>query len=160
MKVKDVKAFPQMSHLKASPPCCGSPTSDSEPPLGDTVAWFCLFFKKASLRLAFLLRVDGLAFFLALPGLSEARPLSLASREKEKVEGQVEGQVEGRPTSGRGPDIWLLVTHNCHFVVLLNQRFSGDTRYSNMLLQKSNQSTHNCGNLHEIEFSSSNHSIQ
>ena len=45
-----------------------------------------LFFRKASLRLAFLPRVDGLAFFLVLPGLSEVRLLSFASREKEIVE--------------------------------------------------------------------------
>ena len=95
--LSDLKVFPQMSHLKASSPCCGSPTPGSTPPSGDTGTGFCLFFKKASLRLAFLLRVDGLGFFLVLPGLSEARPLSIASREKEKVEPILREKMKTKP---------------------------------------------------------------
>ena len=85
-----------MSHLNVSSPCFGSLTSGSTSLSGATGAGFCFFFKKASFRLAFLLSVDGLGFFLILPGVSEARPLSLASREKEKEEPTLtfEGEVE------------------------------------------------------------------
>ena len=54
--------------------------------MGVTAAGQRFFFKKSSLRLAFLLRVDGLAFFFFLI-LSKAKGvLCLVSREKEKVE--------------------------------------------------------------------------
>ena len=53
--------------------------------MGVTAAGQRFLFKKSFLRLAFLLRVDGLAFFFFL--LSTAKGiLCLVSREKEKVE--------------------------------------------------------------------------
>ena len=53
--------------------------------MGVTAAGQRFFFKKSRLRLAFLLRVDGLAFFFFL--LSKAKgTLCLVSREKEKLE--------------------------------------------------------------------------
>ena len=48
-----------------------------------TAAGCCFFSKNSFLRLAFLLRVEGLLFFL-VPGDKGALPL--VSREKEKVE--------------------------------------------------------------------------
>ena len=50
------------------------------------------------MRLAFLLSVDGLGFFfLVLPGVSEARPLSLASSEKEKEEPILRQKLKAKP---------------------------------------------------------------
>ena len=54
--------------------------------MGVTAAGQRFFFKKSRLRLAFLLSVDGLDFFLVLPWVAKTRPLSLVSREKENVE--------------------------------------------------------------------------
>ena len=51
--------------------------------LPGTAAGLCFFFRNSALRLAFLLCVEGLTFFL----VRGAEPLlSLVSREKEKVE--------------------------------------------------------------------------
>ena len=56
--------------------------------------------RNASLRLAFLLRVDGLGFFLSgiLAWMSKATPL--VSREKEKLEPMVRENLKAEP--------WLL----------------------------------------------------
>ena len=53
-----------------------------------SAAGFSFFFKNSSLRLAFLLLVDGLGifFWVALLLVSKAGTFSLVSREKEKVE--------------------------------------------------------------------------
>ena len=53
-----------------------------------SAAGFCFLFKNSSLRLAFLLIVEGLGIFLkvALLLVSKAGTLSLVSREKEKAE--------------------------------------------------------------------------
>ena len=109
----DLKPFPQMLHLEVSSPCFGSPTV---PPQAqhllqwtqDQVQGFASFFRKASLRLAFLLRVDGLAFFLVLPGLSEARLLSFASREKEIVEPILREKLKAKPWSA---NVWQRSRH-------------------------------------------------
>ena len=86
------------------------PTPGSTPPSVDTGSGtgFCLFFRKASLRLAFLLRVDGLAFFLVFPGLSEARPLSFASREKEIDEPILREKLKAKP---RSANVWHRSRH-------------------------------------------------
>ena len=57
-------------------------------------------FRNTSLRLAFLLRVDGLGFFLSgiLAWMSKANPL--VSREKEKLEPMVRENLKAEP--------WLL----------------------------------------------------
>ena len=57
-------------------------------------------FRNTSLRLAFLLRVDGLGFFLSgiLAWMSKATPL--VSREKEKLEPMVRENLKAEP--------WLL----------------------------------------------------
>ena len=67
--LSDLKAFPQISHLNVSSPFCGRSaarscrsTSTSK----DTGAGFCFLCRNASFRLAFLLSVDGLDFFLVL----------------------------------------------------------------------------------------------
>ena len=54
-------------------------------------------FRKASLRLAFLLMVDGLGFFLSgiLAWISKASPL--VSREKEKFELMVRENLNAKP---------------------------------------------------------------
>ena len=52
------------------------------------------FFKKSSLRFAFLLRVDGLFFFLEGRGVSFH---SLESREKVKVEPMVRENLKALP---------------------------------------------------------------
>ena len=41
--------------------------------------------------------MDGLDFFLVLPVVAKARPLSLVSREKEKVEMIVREKLEAKP---------------------------------------------------------------
>ena len=51
--------------------------------MGLATAGFCFFFKNSSLRLAFLLSVEGLLIFL-VTGDTDA--LILVSKEKEKVE--------------------------------------------------------------------------
>ena len=64
--------------------------------MGVTAAGQRFFFKKSSLRLAFLLRVDGLAFFFFL--LSTAKgTLCLVSREKEKVEAMLREKLISIP---------------------------------------------------------------
>ena len=95
--MSDLKLFPQMAHLNMSSPCFGNPTSGSTSLSRGTGAGFSFFFKKASFRLAFLLSIDGLGFFLILPGVSEARPLSLASREKEKEEPTLREKLKTKP---------------------------------------------------------------
>ena len=62
-----------------------------------TAAGFCFFSKNPFLRLAFLLRVEGLLFFL-VPGDKGALPL--VSREKEKVEPMESEKLKATP--------WLL----------------------------------------------------
>ena len=52
------------------------------------------FFKNSSLRLMFLLRVDGLTFFLALLGRVS---LLLVSNEKEKVEPMAREKLKTMP---------------------------------------------------------------
>ena len=47
--------------------------------------------------------LDGLAIFLVLPGLSEARPLSFDSREKEIVEPILRDKLKAKPRSG---NVW------------------------------------------------------
>ena len=52
---------------------------------GDIDSGLCFFFRNSSLRLAFLLRVDGLFFLkVALALVSKPDASSLVSREKEK----------------------------------------------------------------------------
>ena len=51
-----------------------------------SAAGFSFLFKNSSLRLAFLLIVDGLGIFLGVALVSKAGTLSLVSREKEKAE--------------------------------------------------------------------------
>ena len=64
--------------------------------MGVTAAGQRFFFKKSRLRLAFLLRVDGLAFFFFL--LSKAKgTLCLVSREKEKVEPMLREKLISKP---------------------------------------------------------------
>ena len=53
--------------------------------MGVTAAGQCFFFKKSSLRLAFLLRVEGLAFFFFFVAKAKGA-FCLVSKEKEKVE--------------------------------------------------------------------------
>ena len=71
-----------------------SPTASS---VGMTGAGFCFFSRNSFLRLAFLLRVEGLLFFL-VPGDKDALPL--VSREKEKVEPMESEKLKATP--------WLL----------------------------------------------------
>ena len=52
----------------------------------DEGAGFCFFFKNSSLRLAFLLRVEGLGFFFLKGPTLVSKVLFLVSREKENVE--------------------------------------------------------------------------
>ena len=61
----------------------------------DTGAGFCFFIRNSSLRLAFLLMVDGLGFFLALAWFTEA--ITLVSREKEKLEPAVRENLNTKP---------------------------------------------------------------
>ena len=64
--------------------------------MGVTAAGQRFFFKKSSLRLAFLLRVDGLVFFFFL--ISKAKgALCLVSREKEKVEPMLREKLISKP---------------------------------------------------------------
>ena len=86
------------------------PTPGSTPLSVDTSTGtgFCLFFRKGSLRLAFLLRIDGLAIFLVLPGLYESRPLSFASREKEIVEPILREKLKAKPWSA---NVWQRSRH-------------------------------------------------
>ena len=64
--------------------------------MGVTASGQRFFFKKSRLRLAFLLRVDGLAFFFFL--LSKAKgTLCLVSREKEKVEPMLREKLISKP---------------------------------------------------------------
>ena len=66
---------------------CGSSTARVSTSTSEVAGvGFCFLCRNAALRLAFLLSVDGLDFFLVLPVVAKARPLSLVSREKEKVE--------------------------------------------------------------------------
>ena len=51
-----------------------------------SAAGFSFLFRNSSLRLAFLLIVDGLGIFLGVALVSKADTLSLVSREKEKAE--------------------------------------------------------------------------
>ena len=51
-----------------------------------SAAGFSFLFRNSSLRLAFLLIVDGLGIFLGAALVSKAGTLSLVSREKEKAE--------------------------------------------------------------------------
>ena len=62
-----------------------------------TAAGFCFFSKNSFLRLAFLLRVEGLLFFL-VPG--DKGTLPLVSREKEKMEPMETEKLKATP--------WLL----------------------------------------------------
>ena len=96
--LSDLKAFPQISQLNVFTPCCGSSaagwsTSTSE----NAVEGFCFLCKNAALRLAFLLSVDGLDFFLVLPWVAKTRPLSLVSREKENVELTEREKLKAKP---------------------------------------------------------------
>ena len=75
---------------------------------GDEGAGFRFLFRNTCLRLAFLLRVEGLGFFLVLPGISEARPLSLAPREKEKVEPILREKLKAKPWSA---NVWQRSRH-------------------------------------------------
>ena len=49
------------------------------------------------MRRAFLLSLEGLGLFLVLPGMFEAGPLSLASREKEKEEPILREKLKAKP---------------------------------------------------------------
>ena len=66
--------------------------SDSLFSASDSSDFFLL--KNSSLRLMFLLKVDGLAFFLALLGRAS---LLLVSREKEKVEPMLREKLNAMP---------------------------------------------------------------
>ena len=64
--------------------------------IGVAAAGQRFFFKNSSLRPAFLLKVDGLAFFFFL--LSKAKgTLCLVSREKEKVEPMLREKLISKP---------------------------------------------------------------
>ena len=65
--------------------------------MGVTAAGQCFFFKKSSLRLAFLLRVEGLAFFLFFFGAKAKGAFCLVSKEKEKVELMVREKLISMP---------------------------------------------------------------
>ena len=64
-----------------------------------SAAGFSFFFKNSSLRLAFLLLVDGLGifFWVALLLVSKAGTFSLVSREKEKVEPMEREKLKAKP---------------------------------------------------------------
>ena len=87
-----------MSHLKLSSRL-SRPTSGTTPGSRVTGAGFCFFFKKASFRLTFLLRVDGLFLFIVLLAVFvfETTPLPLASREKEKEEPILREKLKAKP---------------------------------------------------------------
>ena len=63
--------------------------------MGVTAAGQRFFFKKSSLRLAFLLRVEGLAFFFFVAKAKGA--FCLVSKEKEKVELMVSEKLISMP---------------------------------------------------------------
>ena len=65
--------------------------------MGVTAAGERFFFKKSSLRLAFLLRVEGLAFFLFFFGAKAKGAFCLVSKEKEKVELMVREKLISMP---------------------------------------------------------------
>ena len=67
---------------------------------GDIDSGLCFFFRNSSLCLAFLLRVDGLGFFLRglLAWMSKASPR--VSKEKEKLEPMMRENLKAEP--------WLL----------------------------------------------------
>ena len=65
--------------------------------LHSTGAGFCFLCRNASFRLAFLLSVDGLDFFLVFLVVANARPLSIVSREKEKLELIVREKLKAKP---------------------------------------------------------------
>ena len=63
--------------------------------------WALLLSQKLSLRLAFLLMVDGLFFFQALSLVTEVGAISLVSREKEKLEPVVREKENTNPWLAR-----------------------------------------------------------
>ena len=63
--------------------------------LPGTAAGLCFFLRNSSLRLAFLLMVDGLFFFQVL--VTEVGAISLVSREKEKLEPVVREKENTNP---------------------------------------------------------------
>ena len=66
--------------------------------MGVTAAGQRFFFKKSSLRLAFLLRVEGLAFFFFFFFVAKAKgAFCLVSKEKEKVELMVREKLISMP---------------------------------------------------------------
>ena len=66
----------------------------------DTGAGFCFFFRNSSLRLAFLLMVDGLGFFLERALAWVSRAGTPVSRVKEKLEPTMRENLN--------PELWLL----------------------------------------------------
>ena len=69
--------------------------------LPGTAAGLCFFLRNSSLRLAFLLMVDGLFFFQALSLVTEVGAISLVSREKEKLEPVVREKENTNPWLAR-----------------------------------------------------------
>ena len=67
--------------------------------LPGTAAGLCFFLRNSSLRLAFLLMVDGLFFFQVL--VTEVGAISLVSREKEKLEPVVREKENTNPWFAR-----------------------------------------------------------
>ena len=91
--------------------------------LHSTGAGFCFLCRNASFRLAFLLSVDGLDFFLVLPVVAKARPLSLVSREKEKLELIVREKLKAKPwpdVQAFGCQGGVTFIHRSHCGKLLN----------------------------------------
>ena len=69
--------------------------------LAGAAAGLCFIFRNSSLRLAFLLMVDGLFFFQALSLVTEVGAISLVSREKEKLEPVVREKENTNPWLAR-----------------------------------------------------------
>ena len=94
----------------------GTGEADRHEGAPDCTGGLCFFFRNSALRLAFLLCVEGLNFFLVR---GAELLLSLVSREKEKVESilmEKEKPCPGWPMPGRKPSIEMPKRNLLHLV--------------------------------------------